>query len=163
MAPVAIVFCFFELTSELVTLIFILTLSIQPEIKAGIQASKKNIAGACVGGVISIVFYELLVVVPSFTFLLLLTLGAMLVIGGLIYSGRPSAAVFAASLSTFLIIVGGAIGSDTAEASGKFYLRVLQIMLAGFYVVIAFSAIESLFARRKRKASGRLNPKQIAA
>jgi MFS family permease len=161
-APVALVFCFFTLTSELVTLIFILTLSLQPEIKAGIQASKKNIAGACVGGMISIVFYELLVVVPSFTFLILLTFGAMLVIGGQIYSGRPSAAVFAASISTFLIIVGGAIGSDDAEASAKFYLRVLQIMLAGFYVVVAFSAIESLFARRQRKTTTRLDPERVA-
>ncbi len=151
-APVALLFVYFELTGELVTLIFIVTLSVKPEIAAGIQASKKNIAGAIVGGALSIGFYELLVIAPSFVFLILLTLGTMLVLGGQIFSGGPRAVLFASSLSTFLIIVGGAIGSDDADAGAKFYLRVLQIVLAGVYVVVAFSAIESLFVRRQRKS-----------
>ncbi len=151
-APVAIFFCMFELTGELVTLIFIVMMSVQPELSAGLKASKKNLIGAFVGGTLSIVFYELLVVVPSFVFLVLLTFGAMLVLGSRIFSGGPSAVLFAASLSTFLIIVGGAIGSEDAEASSKFYVRILQIALAGLYVVMAFSVLEATVARRQRKA-----------
>ncbi len=155
-APVAIYFCLLELTGELVTLIFIVMMSVQPELSAGLKASKKNLVGALVGGMLSIVFYELLVVVPSFVFLVLLTFGAMLVLGGLIFSGGPSAVLFAASLSTFLIIVGGAIGSEDAEASSKFYVRILQIAFAGLYVVMAFSVLEATIARRQRKVRGAL-------
>ncbi len=159
-APVAICFCLFELTGELVTLIFIVMMSVQPELSAGIKASKKNLVGALVGGMLAIVFYELVVVAPSFTFLVLLTFAAMLVLGSQIFSGGPSAALYAASLSTFLIIVGGAIGSEDAEASSKFYLRILQIALAGLYVVVMFSLLEANLARRQRKARVSLAPPQ---
>ena len=151
-APAALFFLFFQLAAELVTLIFIVTMSFQPKVKAGLEASKKNLVGATVGGLIATVWYELLVIVPSFTFFLLITFGVMLILGQKIYSGRPSAAAFGASLSTVLIIVGGAVGSEDAEASAKFYLRVLQIFLAGLYVVGVFSLLEDAIERRRTRA-----------
>lgn len=147
--PAALFFLFFQLATELVTLIFIVTMSFQPNVKAGVETSKKNLLGAIVGGLIATVWYELLVIVPSFTFLLLVTFAVMLVLGQKIYSGKPSAAVFATSLSTVLIILGGAVGSETAEASSKFYLRVALIFLAGLYVVGAFSLLEGAVERRR--------------
>ena len=151
-APAALFFLHFQLASELVTLIFIVTMSFQPNVKAGLAASKKNLTGAFAGGLIATVWYELLVMVPSFTFLILLTFAFMLWVGAGIYSGRSNAAVYAASLSTVLIVLGGAVGSEEAEAATKFYIRVLQIFVAGLYVVGVFSLLEGAIERRRSRA-----------
>ncbi len=127
-------------------------MSFQPNVKAGLAASKKNLTGAFVGGLIATLWYELLVMAPSFAFLILLTFAFMLWMGAGIYSGRPNAAVYATSLSTVLIVLGGAVGSEEAEAASKFYIRVLQIFVAGLYVVGMFSLLEGAIERRRTRA-----------
>jgi len=145
--PVFILFYVLQWISSLLILIFIALLSSQPGFAKNYKAGGALILGNVIGGAVAIAIYELLVVVPEFAFLLMLILLAGLVFGAQVFSGKKTAALYGMAFSTVLLIIGSTT-SGNAEAGAKVYTRVMQIMIAVVYVVVAFGTID-VFRRPK--------------
>ena len=148
--PLLTLFYMLEWLDSVLILIFVAILSLQPGFAKNFQAGKALIVGNVIGGVAAIVFYELLVAVPEFAFMVLLTLFSALMFGALVFSGKPKAPLYGMAFSTVLLVIGSTT-SSSGEAGAKVYTRVFQIMLAVGYVVAAFGTIE-WFKRHRREA-----------
>lgn len=146
--PLLMLFYFFELTGAVVILVFVGLLASQPALAANFRIGKALIAGNILGGAITIVFYELLVMVPTFYFMLGLTLFLGLALGSQVFSEKPAARLFGMAYSTTLLIIGSTTTS-TGDAGSEVYSRVLQITIAVVYVVTAFGLLNRLFPREE--------------
>ena len=146
--PVFAAFYMFGMTSSLLILVFIAMLSLVPSFTAGKVAGQAMIKGNLIGGLGSLVFYNMLIVYPSFVFFLPMTFATGLIFGRKIYSERPSAPLFATGFNTVMLMVGMSVAFEGTEAMAKFYTRIFQIMVAVAYVVAAFWFLELLARRR---------------
>jgi uncharacterized membrane protein YccC len=146
--PIVMLFTVFQLTEQLLVLIFIALLGQQIRTGAGSQAGHAMVVANVAGGTVSIVFYNLLVAVPWFPFLLLLTLLCGLLFGSLLFSEHKYAKLAGSAFTTVLLIVGSTTTS-TSEAGGKVVTRVLQIIAAVLYLVVALNLVDK-FGRRRR-------------
>ena len=146
--PVFAAFYMLGMTSSLLILVFIAILSLVPSFRAGKAAGHALITGNLIGGLGSLVFYNMLIVYPSFVFFLPMTFAAGLIFGRKIYSGRPSAPLFATGFNTVMLMVGMSVAFEGTEAMAKFYTRIFQIMLAVGYVVAMFWFLELLARKR---------------
>ncbi len=140
--PVFALFYMFQWSGALVVLIFVAILSAQPALATNFKAGVALIVGNVVGGAAAITMYELLVMFPEFVFLLMLTLLAGLFFGSRAFTGKPSAALYNMAFSTLLLIIGSSTSSE-GEAGAKAWMRVIHIMLAVSYVVLAFRVARS--------------------
>jgi hypothetical protein len=147
--PVVLLYFVLGLTSVLI-LVFIALLSMQPDFSAGFKAGKALIVGNVLGGIAAIAMYELLVMMPQFSFLLLLTLLAGLVFGARLFSGVPAAPLFGMAYSTLLLVIGSTT-SMFGDANAKAWTRVIQITIAVVYLVVAFGVVTRL--RRRPETS----------
>jgi len=144
--PLLLLFYLFQLTGGILVLVFVAILASQPAFAANFTVGKALIAGNVIGGIVTIVFYELLVMVPLFVFMLLLALLVGLVLGAQVFSGKPVGAVFGMAFSTTLLIIGSTTSSD-GDAGSMVYTRVVQITIAVVYVVTAFGLLNRLFPK----------------
>ncbi len=152
--PVLLVFYVFGLTSLLLVLALIAMLAQQPDLNTGIKGSALLIIGNTLGGLAAIVFYELLVLVPAFEFLVLLSLLVGLVFARRIFSDRPlHVAVYGTAFSTLLLLVASSTTAMGDEAQIRFYVRIFQIVLAGAYVVTAFYLLKRISGWRRHVAA----------
>ena len=133
-------------------LLFIAMLAQQPDVKIGVKGSMALIIGNTAGGVAAIVFYNLLIAVPDYVFLILLTILFSLFFGERIFSGKPMAGLYAAAFSTVILLVGSTTGDFGGDAGSKFYIRIVQIIAAAVYIVGVFTLLEFLSRSRKRPA-----------
>ncbi len=145
--PVVLYFFFSEMLGGLLILIFVVLLSMNPAFT--FKAGMMMILGNLLGGLFSILAYELLVMVPEYPFFILLMMLAGLFFAQQLFSKKPTAALYGMAYSTFLLIIGQTTTS-TADAGGKVWLRVFQMMIAVCYVVIAF-AVQSAYREKKMK------------
>jgi hypothetical protein len=146
--PVFVVFYAFQMTSMLLILIFIALLSSQPGFATNFKMGAGLIIGNAIGGLVAIVFYEALVMVPEFGFLIILTLLAGLTFGTRVFTDKPTAKLYGMAYSTLLLVIGSVTAGGSDEASAKVYTRVFQIFVAVVYVVMAFGVADR-FLRRK--------------
>ena len=146
--PIAGIFLAYQKTDALIVLIFVALLTLQPSLAAGYKAGMALIVGNLIGGVASIIFYNLLVLVPHFGFMVLLTLFCALLFGLGLFSESKWAPLFGMAFSTVLIIIGSTT-SSFGDAGAKATTRVIQITLAVVYAVVAFNMLRSLLPRRE--------------
>ena len=158
--PVLVLFYFFELAGALLILIMIALLSMQPGFAKDFKGGKALIIGNTIGGIAAIIFYELLVIMPEYVFLIVLTLLAGLMFGSRLFSGKPKAALYGMAFSTLLLVIGSTT-SSSGEADAKVYTRIIQLMAAVIYVVVAFGLLEHLKKMRRKKKLQRLKKKTI--
>ncbi len=146
--PAVLFFFFFEWLGGLLILIFIVLLSMNPAFtfKAGMMIIKGNL----LGGLFAILAYELLVWVPEYPFFIILTLSAGLFFALQLFSKKPTAALYGMGYSTFLLIIGQTTTS-TDDAGGKVWVRIVQMLVAVSYVVIAFAIQNAYREKRIRK------------
>lgn len=132
----------------MIILIFITILSMQPSFnyKAGVAM----ILGNLLGGIFAILAYELVVMVPFYPYFLLLVLAISLYFASILFSKSPKAPLFGMGFSTFLLITGQSV-SSTSNAGGEVWLRVLMIMIAVLYVVVAFRILEAYREKKQNK------------
>ena len=141
--PVFILFYVFKMSGALLILIFIGILSMEPSFAKNFQKGKALLIGNLLGGVVSVILYNMLVVVPEITFLILIILVAGLVLGNAFFSGSKLSPLFNMAFSTTLLIVGSVTAPSSEEAaSSAVFTRLFQIMAAVSYVVITFGIIE---------------------
>lgn len=147
--PMFVAFYMFEWIGGLLVLVFVALLSMQPAFAKSFRAGGAMILGNVIGGAAAILVYELLVMVPKFGFLLLLTLLAGLAFGSRVFSGKKTAPLYGMAFSTVVLIIGSTT-SSTGDAGAEVYVRVLQILVAVVYVVVAFGVADRFLPRRKR-------------
>jgi len=139
LSPVLILFYLFQWSSVLV-LTFIAILSVSPALsnpKVGLGMIAANV----LGGLFGILAYQVLVMAPNFTLMLLLVLGIGLIFGSRLFSDHKLAAIYGSGFSTFLLILGSVTSSDD-EAGSKVWSRVIQIGIAVVYVVVAMRILD---------------------
>ena len=146
--PIVIVFQMFSMTSFAVVLIFASLLTMEPTYGKHLAAGKDLVLANLAGGLVAVVIYELLVMVPSFAFLLLVVLLAGLWVGGWIFSDRPLGKLLGAGITTLFIVLGPTLMGD-AEAGTNLFIRLFMIMGAVVYVVLAFGLLERLTRGRR--------------
>jgi hypothetical protein len=134
--PLLLLFFIFKLSGGTLILIFAAILSMSPAL-ANIKVGTVMIAANIMGGLFAILAYNLLVIVPLFPFMILITLGIGLFFGDRLFSSNKLAAIFGTGFSTFLLILRSVTSSED-EAGDKVWTRVIQISIAVIYVVIAF-------------------------
>ena len=147
--PLLLLFFIFKLSGGTVILIFTATLSMSPAL-ANIKVGTVMIIANILGGIFAILAYNLLVIVPMFPFMILLTLGAGLFFGSRLFSTNKMATVFGTGFSTFLLILGSVTSSED-EAGDKVWTRVIQISIAVIYVVIAFRILNYFEGKKSEK------------
>jgi hypothetical protein len=147
--PVLSLFYTLQWSGALLVLVFIALLSSQPGFAKSYKAGAALILGNTIGGATAILFYELLVLVPEFVYLVLLTLLTGLLFGSRLFSGKPAAPLYGMAYSTVLLVIGSTT-SSSGDAGAKVYTRIFQILCAVVYVVTAFGTIDRF--RRNREA-----------
>lgn len=158
--PILILFYVFQLSGALLILIFIALLSMQPGFAKDFKGGMALITGNVIGGITAIIFYELLVIIPEYVFLLLLTLLTGLMFGSRLFSGRPKAPLYGMAYSTLLLVIGSTTGSS-GDAETKVYTRIIQIMSAVIYVVVAFGLLEHFKKLRREKKLIKIKKKTL--
>lgn len=137
--PLLFLFFIFKLSGGALILMFVAILSLSPALsnkKTGLVMIIANIFG----GLFAILAFKLLVIVPLFVFMVLLTLIIGLVFASNLFSTKKIAPIFGTAFSTFLLILGSVTSSDDAAGSAV-WTRVIQISSAVIYVVIAFGLL----------------------
>ncbi len=142
--PALLLFFFFEWVSGLTALIYIMILAMQPGFAKGFKAGGLLILANIAGGFGAILAYELLVIVPSFVFMLLLVALFGLIYGAGVFSNKPTSQLYGTAFSTFLLIIGMTTSGEL-EAGEKVYTRILLIMVAVVYVVVVSGFVTALF------------------
>ena len=140
LTPVLLLYYLFQWSSSVLILTFVSILTVSPALanpKVGLVMIVANI----VGGLFGILAYQLLVMVPNFTFMILITLLVGFIFAQRLFSESKYAGIFGSAFSTFLLILGSVTASE-AEAGSKVWDRVVQIALAVIYVVSAFGLLD---------------------
>lgn len=155
-APFLIVFLVFGWT-DIVTLIYASIFAMGMSSASSAEMGWKSVtANLLLGGGGMLLFYELLVMVPSLPFMITLSFTLFFVYGSRIFSGGPSAAAWASGFSGFLILAGGALLADDVVAPMKLIDRVVQIGFATAYVVFAYHVVDlvkSLFCKLQARST----------
>lgn len=134
--PIVLLFYIFKLSGGVLVLIFVAILSISPALsnpKIGIALIAANL----IGGLTSIIAYNLLTFVPLFSFMILLTLFVGFIFASNLFSKKKIAPIFGTAFSCFLLILCS-VTSSSDEAGSAVWTRVIQISIAVIYVVLAF-------------------------
>ncbi|MFC5050178.1 hypothetical protein ACFPK9_06105 [Rubritalea spongiae] len=126
-----------------------------PSTHASLKVMTNNSKSCFIGGVAIIVAYNLLVAVPSYWFLLILSLAFCLFFAQKINSGKANAAIWSSGFTTFLVLLGSSTGVDSSAGS-SFYLRIAQVIFAGLFCILSIVVIEHWMQRRGRRRSWRL-------
>lgn len=121
-----------------------------PNAKSSAQALKENAIACCIGGVAVIFIFNLLVAVPTYLFLVILTLVSSLFFSIKIFAGGPMAKAYISGLTTFLVLLGTSTMVDKL-ASVNFYLRIGQILFAGLFALAGLILVEYLMRPDRRR------------
>ncbi len=149
--PLYVAFLLFSLVDLAVVLIFAALLGLEPTFGRHWAAGKGLILSNLAGGLVAVLVFNVLVWVPAYPFFLLLVTLAGLVVGRLVFSGTALGKLMAGGITTVFVVLGPTLTGD-AEAGAKLYIRVLQIMTAVVYVVVAFGIMERLTRGRRVEA-----------
>jgi hypothetical protein len=153
--PMALVSLAFNLTGAVLPLIQISALSQKPDFSVGAAGGKALIAANLGGGVAAILFYKQLQVSPTYPFLVAGLTALALLFGRYIFSGRPTAPLYASAYSTVLILIGGGTGQFGGDTDAGFYQRIVLILLSVCYVVGALSLLQMPAVRERWMRVGR--------
>lgn len=140
------VVCFFflaQITDALLTMIFIAVLSLQASGAKSVKVSLFLLVTNGVGGVVAVLIYQLLVVMPYLGFYVALAMLVTIVLASYLYADPDKAPLYAGILSTVLVLVGSTASSMDKEVVSNFYLRLLQIAMVGAYMVFISYFLES--------------------
>ena len=145
-----IIFFAFNLSSYAFAMLQICLMAGSPSANASLQAMKNNAVACLIGGGAIIIVYNLLIAVPSYLFLVVVTFCFVLLFSRKIYGGGPMAKAYVSALITFLVLLGTSTMADTAAAT-NFYLRIAQILFAGLFTVAGLVVVENLLRPKKRR------------
>jgi hypothetical protein len=153
--PVALLCLSFSLTGAIFPLIMIALLSQQTDFSVGAAGGKALIAANLGGGLVAAVFYQLLLINPSYLFVIAGIFALALMFGRQLFSGKPTAPLYGSAFSTLLILIGTGTSAFGGEADSKFIVRIMQLLVAVCYLVAALSLLQHLGFRERWMNIGR--------
>lgn len=142
LVSIPFVLVFFTLESgATIVLIFvaILTNQLADSTGAGPMVAKGMIAANLAAGVVAVVVFEALVMVPFLPLACLLVLAVCLFFAG---RGAAGHVLAATTLTTVLILLGGSLGPLSDGAETKMITRLWQVSLALGYILGAFVLVD---------------------
>ena len=150
-APLLAAFLVFGWTKVLVLIYSAIFATALGSVAAGKKGWKSMHANLIYGGVGMLLIYELMVMVPSIPFMIVLIFAVCMLFASRIFGGGPTAALWTSGFFGFLILLGSALPAEGVSTSIKTLDRVWQILLATAYLVFAFRVVDlfkDLFTRR---------------
>jgi len=129
-----IVFFTFDLVAYAFAMVQICFMVGAPSANASAQALKDTALACCIGGVAIVIVFNLLVAVPTYAFLLVLTLVVTLFFSKQMFAGTAMSKTYISGLTTFLVLLGTSTMVEKI-ASINFYLRIAQILFAGLFAI----------------------------
>lgn len=147
-----IIFFALNLSQYALAMLFICIMAGTPDQNASVKFIKGSALATVIGGVAVIAAYNLLVVSPTYLFMVFLVLLFSLLFSERIYSDSPLAPAFQSGFTTFLVLLGSSTGGTDA-ASSDFYVRICQILFAGLFTVLGLVVVEHLLRPRAKRSS----------
>ncbi|MGR5267030.1 DUF2955 domain-containing protein [Vibrio astriarenae] len=141
--PVVCFFYVFQITSALLTMIFIAILSLQITGDKSIKLSAFLMISNAIGGVLATIMFSILTVVPNLIFYTLVTCYMAAVMGYKIYTIPAKAPVYVTAFSTFLVLVGNTVSSTGGDIDSNTWVRILQLVMVGLYMIVASFYLET--------------------
>ncbi len=146
--PLVVVFQLFSLVEYSVVLIMASLLALEPTFGKHLAAGRGLIVANLTAGLVAVLLYQLLVMVPSFPFFLLLMLLTGLWYGRWIFSDHVLGRLLSAGIAPLFVILGPTLTSDV-EAGEQITVRIVLIMFAVTYVALAFGLLDRLTRGRR--------------
>ncbi|MEE4659467.1 MAG: DUF2955 domain-containing protein [Halieaceae bacterium] len=140
--PAALYSLWWNASDAILPLVMVALLSVKPDFSTGAAGGKALVAANLGGGLVALLFYQLLRMCPSYPFVLTGLFGLGLVFGQGLFSQRRIAPLYGTAFNTVLVLIGSGTGQYGAEADAKFYERLLLISLAACYVVGLLSLLQ---------------------
>jgi hypothetical protein len=144
------IFFSFNLLSYAYAMIQICLMVGSADAKASLQGLKAAAMSCLIGGIAIVIVFNLLVAVPTYSFMLILTLLCSLFFSRQVFSGKPEAKLYFSGLTTFLVLLGTSTMVDKV-ASTNFYLRIAQILFAGLFAVVGLMVVGAFLDSNLKK------------
>lgn len=148
--PIASLFIIFNLMDYLLVMIFSALFILKPELSAGKEAGANSLISTLLGGLCAMVFYWLIVAVPEYYFYIILMFLTTLVFGINIFSGSPRSKYYGSAFIALLILVNGSM-AEGASFNELLFNRILLILLATAYIIVALKILDSYWPDKKEK------------
>ena len=149
--PIIIVFFFFNMQSDALIIVYIALYAAMPDFANDLSVGKLMIKTTFMGGLVAFFMYEILVIIPMFSFFMLMVFGLALYGGHQMISEGKYALNIRKGFSAIIFIFGGVANSMDADAESKMWVRVVQMTVIVVYLVLAFKLLEMLFPSTQKK------------
>jgi len=157
--PVVVLYIFFQWGNSLLILLYVVVLSMMP---SGHKAGMAKLAGNILGGGITLIFYQLITIVPNFFFFLLVYLGLALFFANKIFSDTRALLLYKTAFSTITLIMSESIlgGEEAGTAIG---IRILEVFGVVVYIITSFALLNLIKTQRQYRKNRRKNIKQAVS
>ena len=150
--PIVIIFLANNWTGQILVMIFAAIFSLSPNLDKGKEAGMNSIISTLIGGIVAFFVYWALVAVPEYYFLVLIMFFLSLSFGTAINSGVGLAKYLSSAMTAVILLVNSSLAED-ADFSENFVMRVVLILLATIYVVVALRVLDAYWPKKKVFAS----------
>ncbi|WP_338622899.1 DUF2955 domain-containing protein [Agarivorans sp. OAG1] len=141
--PLLVFFLMFDHQAAMLTLIYVGILAPNVSLTKGLRSCIGILLANAMGGVLAIVIYELLVLVPMSSFYLLLMFLVAISFAKKVFTS-PQGALYASAFSCLLLLITDLTNTTGINMDLAFYERWLYIALANLYVILSFMFFTAL-------------------
>lgn len=149
--PLIALFFVFNMQSDVLILVYVSLYAAMPGFAKDLSLGKLMVKTTFFGGVIAIFMYEILLIIPMFSFFMLMVFGLALYGGNQVISGGKQAVNIRKGFSAIIFIFGGVANSLEGDVETKMWTRVIQMTIIVIYLVITFRFLERLFPQTNKK------------
>ncbi|EMB9228827.1 DUF2955 domain-containing protein [Vibrio harveyi] len=140
--PVVCFFFVFQISEALLTMMFVALLSLMITSEKSVKLSAFLIISNGIGGVLAILAFSILAIVPSIFFYTAFIALLAVLIGKKIYTAPEKAPIFATAFSTLLVLIGSTLMSS-GDIDSNTFIRIFQLVLVGTYMILASLFLET--------------------
>ncbi|EKY4193344.1 DUF2955 domain-containing protein [Vibrio harveyi] len=140
--PVVCFFFVFQISEALLTMMFVALLSLMITSEKSVKLSAFLIISNGIGGILAILAYSILAIVPSIFFYTAFIALLAVLIGKKIYTVPEKAPIFATAFSTLLVLIGSTLMSS-GDIDSNTFIRIFQLVLVGTYMILASLFLET--------------------
>ncbi|MHA2827964.1 DUF2955 domain-containing protein [Vibrio harveyi] len=140
--PVVCFFFVFQISEALLTMMFVALLSLMITSEKSVKLSAFLIISNGIGGILAILAFSILAIVPSIFFYTAFIALLAVLIGKKIYTEPEKAPIFATAFSTLLVLIGSTLMSS-GDIDSNTFIRIFQLVLVGTYMILASLFLET--------------------
>jgi len=148
--PLLLLFFFFNMQSDVLILVYISLFAAMPGFAKDLSIGKMMVRTTLIGGLVAFFMYEILVIIPMFSFFMLMVFGLALFAGYQLFTSGKYAITIKKGWSAIIFIFGGAANSIDVDLEGKVLTRTAQMVFLVIYLVVAFKILEKFFPQTKK-------------